>query len=70
MIPRHPDYMAAARAELARRAEAEHPGWTFAHDLYGWTATRDSDGRTLTAQTIPALSSLISLARPPEGLEA
>jgi hypothetical protein len=64
-----PDYIAAARAEISRRATVAQPGWTITHGLYGWTAIRDRDGHAETAQSIPALDILIGIAdrgpRPP-----
>ena len=57
-----PDYMAAARAEIARRAAVAHPGWRITHGLYGWTAIRDRDGHAETARNIPALDILIGIA--------
>jgi anti-sigma regulatory factor (Ser/Thr protein kinase) len=66
-VSQGPDYLAAARDELARRAEAEHPGWAISHGLYGWTATRARDQRTERAGSLPGLAALISVAdsRPP-----
>jgi hypothetical protein len=61
MTPR-PDYLTAARDELARRAEAAHPGWRISHGLYGWTGTRARDQRTEHAGSLPALTALISVA--------
>jgi hypothetical protein len=40
--------MERARDELARRAEAQHPGWSLRHGIYGWPvsalATASPDG--------------------------
>jgi hypothetical protein len=64
---RRPDSMAAARAELARRAEAEYPGWSIRHGATGWTGTRPAsrggDARTLTSDSLPGLTALIEIAR-------
>jgi hypothetical protein len=60
MRPR-PDYMAAARDELARRADREHPGWTFTHGRYGWTATCPGQDEPLRSSSLPGLTALIGL---------
>jgi hypothetical protein len=57
-----PDPAEQARDVLARRAEAEHPGWRVSHGLYGWAGTRTRDGRTQQAGSLPALAALISVA--------
>ena len=64
MIPgsRPPDPMSAARDQLARRAEADHPGWDIGHHPFGWTATRPRGHRTAEATSLPALLALISIA--------
>jgi hypothetical protein len=58
--------MDRARDDLARRAEATHPGWTLAHHIYGWTATRTRDGLTRTATSLPALRPLLQIADTPQ----
>jgi hypothetical protein len=57
-----PDRMSAARDQLARRAEADNPGWEISHHLRGWTGTRTRDQRTATATSLPGLLALISVA--------
>jgi hypothetical protein len=57
-----PEPVEAARDELARAAEAEHPGWMIRHGLYGWTGTRIRDQRTERAESLPLLTALISVA--------
>jgi hypothetical protein len=56
--------MDAARDQLARNAEAEHPGWKISHHLAGWTAVRTRDQRTEHAASLPGLLALIGLAGP------
>ena len=64
MIPGSPppDRMSAARDDLARRVEADHPGWQISHHLRGWTGIRTSDRRTETAVSLPGLLALMSIA--------
>jgi hypothetical protein len=57
-----PDRMSAARDQLARRAEADNPGWEISHHLRGWTGTRTRDQRTVTASSLPGLLAIISVA--------
>jgi hypothetical protein len=54
--------MDRARNELARRAEAQHPGWVLHHGLYGWTATRSCDGLTCRSSALPGLRPLLGIA--------
>jgi hypothetical protein len=54
--------MDAARDQLARAAEAEHPGWRISHRLTGWAGTRTRDQRTERAATRPGLTALITVA--------
>jgi hypothetical protein len=54
------DAIDRARDELGRHAEALHPGWSFSHGLFGWTAQRQ--GQTLTGSTMPGLLSQIAAA--------
>jgi hypothetical protein len=61
-VSRLPDPIDLARDELARHAEAEHPGWRISHGLYGWTGTRTRDGRTQEAGSLPGLTALIGVA--------
>lgn len=61
---RLPDMMERARDELARRAEAQHPGWTLHHGLYGWTGVRISDGLTRCSSSLPGLCPLITSVSP------
>ena len=58
------DPMTAARDELGRRAARDHPGWAFAHGLYGWTATRPGR-RPLRSASLPGVIALISGSAPP-----
>jgi hypothetical protein len=60
--PRDP--MTCARDELARRAETPHPGWTFRHGLYGWTATRPCTP-PLRSASLPGVLALISAGPAP-----
>jgi hypothetical protein len=57
-----PDMMERARDDLARRAEAEHPGWVLRHGIYGWTATRVRDGVTRSSSSLPGLRPLMTSA--------
>jgi hypothetical protein len=52
--------MERQRDDLARRAEAQHPGWTLHHGLYGWTGVRTSDGLTRCSSSLPGLRPLIT----------
>jgi hypothetical protein len=54
--------MDRARDDLARRAEAQYPGWTIRHGIYGWTGTRTGDGLTRRATSLPALRPLLAIA--------
>jgi hypothetical protein len=54
------DAIDRARDELARQAEALHPGWRFSHGLFGWTATRE--GHILSGSTMPGLLAQIASA--------
>jgi hypothetical protein len=54
--------MERARDDLARRYEAQHPGWSLSHGLYGWTAIRARDGLTRRSSSLPGLRPLISTA--------
>jgi hypothetical protein len=54
--------MERARDDLARRAEAQHPGWALCHSLYGWTATRTRDGLTCCSSSLPGVLSLMTSA--------
>jgi len=54
------DAIDRARDELARRAETLHPGWSFTHGLFGWTAKRQ--GQTLTAANMPGLLAQVASA--------
>ena len=60
-----PDMMERARDDLARRAEAEHPGWVLRHGIYGWTATRARDGVTRSSSSLPGLRPLMTSAGTP-----
>ena len=68
--PPAPDIMDRARDDLARRAEAQYPGWTFRHGIYGWVGTRTRDGLTRRATSLPALRALLAIAgtRPGGGI--
>jgi hypothetical protein len=57
-----PDPVDRARDVLARRAEAEYPGWRIRHGLYGWDGTRARDQRAERAGSLPALTALIDVA--------
>jgi hypothetical protein len=57
--------MERARDELARRAQAEHPGWILRHGIYGWNATRTCDGLTRSSSSLPGLQPLIASADTP-----
>jgi hypothetical protein len=57
-----PNMMERARDELARRAEAQHPGWVLRHGIYGWTATRACDGLTRSSSSLPGLRPLMTSA--------
>ncbi|HMH93225.1 MAG TPA: hypothetical protein VK586_19335 [Streptosporangiaceae bacterium] len=54
--------MSAARDDLARRVEADNPGWEISHHLRGWTGTRTRDRRTETAVSLPGLLALMGIA--------
>jgi hypothetical protein len=60
--PPPPSMMERARDDLARRAEAQYPGWSLSHGLYGWTAIRARDGLTRRSSSLPGLRPLISTA--------
>ena len=51
-----------ARDDLARRAEAKHPGSALRHGIYGWTATRARDGLTRRSSSLPGLRPLMTSA--------
>jgi hypothetical protein len=57
--------MERARDDMARRAEAEHPGWVLCHGIYGWTATRARDGPTRSSSSLPGLLPLMTSASTP-----
>lgn len=50
-----------ARDALAGQIEQCHPGWRVQHGLYGWTATREADGRTIRGESGPALEAMLSV---------
>jgi hypothetical protein len=54
--------MDRARDELARRVEAEHPGWSLRHGIYGWTGVRARDGLTRRSSSLPGLRPLMATA--------
>jgi len=56
------DRMDAARDQLARRAEAENPGWAISHHLRGWTGVRTCDRHAEQATSLAGLLALISIA--------
>jgi hypothetical protein len=49
-----------ARDELARRAEAQHPGWSLSHGIYGWTGIRACDGVLRRSSSLPGLRPLMA----------
>jgi hypothetical protein len=51
-----------ARDALARQAEAEHPGWSFTHGIYGWSAVRAADSMTRRSASLPGVKALINAA--------
>jgi hypothetical protein len=61
VIPR-PDYVAVARAEIARRAGERRPGWRVSHGLHGWTGVRERGERTERSGSPPGLEALMPVA--------
>ena len=58
-----------ARDEIARGIEADYPGITVSHGLYGWQASRDG-AEICRAVSAPGLLALLPFAGPGAGMLA